>query len=330
MINDVFMPLSDDDVAVVLRARGLRVTPQRRTILSAFAGERDEHLSADEVHERCRATLPDLGRGTVYATLAELSRLGILRALGRAEPIRYETNVGAHSHFRCTGCERLYDIDIDRRLTPGGRIEGFTIEHAHIELEGMCPACDAFVAGLRRAARAARAEATERLRRLPAARLDTAVGTLVLVASERGLARVAFEDHADAGLLGQRASSRRPAAPGRHLDDARRALERYFSPAGEQPACAVDWEAVPTAMHVPLRATTAIAVGEQRPYARLMEGTTEPATSRAIGTALGGNPVPIVLPCHRVVRGDGDLVAYTGGLERKRALLDHEHAVAGG
>jgi methylated-DNA-[protein]-cysteine S-methyltransferase len=323
------MPLSDDDIAASLRARGMRVTPQRRAILSAFAGGRAEHLTADEVHDRCRDALPDLGRGTVYATLAELTRLGLLRTLGRPEAVRYETNVGDHSHFRCLHCARVYDMDLRDDPAVRRRIEGFLVERVHLELEGTCAACAAFADGLRRAVRAARSQTTQALTRLPAATLDTPVGTLALAASERGLARVAFEEHADAALLAQRSRTvAGSAAAGRHLATAQRALERYFSPAAEQPVCDVDWQAVPPAMQAPLRAAAGIAVGEQRAYSRLVPGTVQPSAGRAVGTALGANPVPIVVPCHRVVRSDGDLVAYNGGLERKRALLEHERAAA--
>jgi methylated-DNA-[protein]-cysteine S-methyltransferase len=324
------MPPYDDAIAASLRARGLRVTPQRRAILAAFAGGRAEHLTADEVHDRCREALPDLGRGTVYATLAELARLGLLRTLGRPEAVRYETNVGRHSHFRCLHCGRLYDMDLPDDALVGRRVEGFVVDRVHIELGGTCAACVAFADGLRRAVRAARSHTTQALAKLPAATIDTPVGTLALAATERGLARLAFEEHADAALLTQRSRRAHPgAAAQRHLDAARRALERYFSPAGEPPACDVDWELVPSSMHAPLRATVDIAVGDQRPYAGLVNATSDALAGRAIGTALGANPVPIVVPCHRVVRSEGDLVAYTGGLERKRALLEHERAARG-
>jgi methylated-DNA-[protein]-cysteine S-methyltransferase len=319
------MALSDDVIAASLRAHGLRVTPQRRAILSAFAGGQTEHLTADDVHERCRAALPDLGRGTVYATLSELTRLGLLRTLGRADPVRYETHVGEHSHFRCLHCGRVYDMDLDEASPVRRRLQGFVVERVHIELEGTCAACGAFADGLRRAVRAAQSRATEALAKLPSATIDTPVGTLALAASERGLARLAFEDHADAAALIERAGrAHRGTAAQRQLDATRRALERYFSPARAQPTCDVDWDAVPLAMQPPLRATVGIAVGEQRAYTGLMSGTVETTSSRVIGTALGANPMPIVLPCHRVVRGDGELVAYTGGLERKQALLAHE------
>jgi methylated-DNA-[protein]-cysteine S-methyltransferase len=325
------MSVSDDDVAASLRARGLRVTPQRRAILSAFAGGPAEHLTADEVHERCRDALPDLGRGTVYATLVELSRLGLLRSLGRPEAVRYETNVGEHSHFRCAYCARVYDVELDHGLPLGRRIDGFVVDRVHIELEGTCAACVAFAEGLRRAARSARAATTQALQKLPAATIDTPVGTLAWAASARGLARVAFEDHADATLLTQRSARvASGAAAGRHLNVAQRALERYFSPTGEQPTCEVDWEAVPAALHATLRATTGIAVGEQRAYTRLMQGMPEARAGRAIGSALGANPVPIVLPCHRVLHTGGRGIGnYTGGVHRKEALLRLEGVLLG-
>ena len=65
---------------------GLRVTPQRRAILGAFSHDPVEHLSADEIHARAAAVVPELGRGTVYAALAELTELGLLAARGAAEP----------------------------------------------------------------------------------------------------------------------------------------------------------------------------------------------------------------------------------------------------
>src|SRR5690348_18104211 len=86
------MGLDSDQAGELLRARGLRSTPQRRAILAAFRGGTAEHLSADEVYARAAESVPDLSRGTVYATLAEFSELGLLSASGAPEPVRYETN----------------------------------------------------------------------------------------------------------------------------------------------------------------------------------------------------------------------------------------------
>ena len=98
------------DAGELLRARGLRVTPQRRAILGAFSHGAAEHLSADEIHARAAAVVPELGRGTVYAALAELTELGLLAARGSPEPVRYETNTEPHQHFRCRLCLRLFDV----------------------------------------------------------------------------------------------------------------------------------------------------------------------------------------------------------------------------
>ena len=99
-----------DKAGELLRARGLRSTPQRRAILAAFHGGPTEHLSADEVYARAAESVPDLSRGTVYATLAEFSELGLLSAFGAPEPVRYETNTTHHAHFRCRLCLRIFDL----------------------------------------------------------------------------------------------------------------------------------------------------------------------------------------------------------------------------
>ena len=107
-----------DEAGELLRARGMRSTPQRRAILSVFAGGRTEHLAADEVYARASRLVPELSRGTVYATLAEFSELGLLSAFGTPEPVRYETNLEPHAHFRCHLCLRVFDL-IGGQQEPG-------------------------------------------------------------------------------------------------------------------------------------------------------------------------------------------------------------------
>src|SRR5689334_11907053 len=116
------------DPADLLKRHALRVTPQRRAILGVFSGGPTEHLSAEEVHARALRAVPELGRGTVYATLAELNELGILGSVGAPEPVRYETNVAPHHHFRCRLCLRLWDISMEEPSTAGLRREGFSVE----------------------------------------------------------------------------------------------------------------------------------------------------------------------------------------------------------
>src|SRR4051812_5887934 len=140
-------PDGSDDAAAALRARGLRSTPQRRAILAAFDGGATEHLSADVVHARASRSLPDLSRATVYATLAEFAEAGLLAAVGAPEPVRYETNVGDHAHFRCRVCLRLFDVAWP--APPQALTEpGFAVERVDLRAEGVCADCAAYEVGL--------------------------------------------------------------------------------------------------------------------------------------------------------------------------------------
>ena len=112
-----------------------------------------EHLSADEIHARAAAVVPELGRGTVYAALAELTELGLLAALGSPEPVRYETNTEPHQHFRCRLCLRLFDVAL---ADPAVALEGFVVEQITITAEGVCAECVAYDKGLRAGAKRAR------------------------------------------------------------------------------------------------------------------------------------------------------------------------------
>lgn len=127
----------------LLRERGLRVTPQRRVIWSAFENGRAGHLSADDVLRRARSELPELARATVYNTLNELVGAGLLRLVeGRGSQL-YDPNVENHHHFRCRSCGRLYDVN------PAGletlRLSGgdFLVEDFQVMFEGVCPSCRA-------------------------------------------------------------------------------------------------------------------------------------------------------------------------------------------
>src|SRR6201989_3413816 len=143
-----------DQAGELLRARGLRSTPQRRAILGAFGGCPTEHLSAEEVYARAAESLPDLSRGTVYATLAEFSELDLLCAFGSPEPVRYETNTTHHSHFRCRLCLRIFDLLSGLQSPEKITDPGFTVERVDTRAEGICPECNDYDAGLRAGARA--------------------------------------------------------------------------------------------------------------------------------------------------------------------------------
>src|SRR3954466_6886015 len=142
------MESSTSDVGALLRELGLRSTPQRRAILLAFETGATEHLSADEVHARASQELPDLGRGTVYSTLAEFTEVGLLAALGTSEPVRYETNTEPHDHFRCRLCLRLFDLDT-LKAAEQSMPRGFTRLRTETRAEGTCADCAGWGPGLR-------------------------------------------------------------------------------------------------------------------------------------------------------------------------------------
>jgi methylated-DNA-[protein]-cysteine S-methyltransferase len=155
-------------------------------------------------------------------------------------------------------------------------------------------------------------------------KLDSPVGTLLLAATPAGLVRVAYVDdeHEEAVLqeIANRISPRVLAAPAK-LDEPRRELDEYFGGRRRQFELALDWQLMTSFARRVLQATAAIPYGGVSTYKAVATGAGSPRGSRAAGNALGSNPIPIVIPCHRVLHSDGGLGGYTGGLERKRALL---------
>jgi methylated-DNA-[protein]-cysteine S-methyltransferase len=157
------------------------------------------------------------------------------------------------------------------------------------------------------------------------ARHDTPVGTLVLAATRRGLVRVSYADDENdfEATLTQLASSVSPrvlAAPGR-LDQTRRELDEYFAGARTRFELPLDWRLTHGFGRRVLRSTARIPFGSVSTYARVATEAGSPRGSRAAGNALGANPLPIIVPCHRVLRAGGALGGYTGGIERKLTLL---------
>jgi Fe2+ or Zn2+ uptake regulation protein/O6-methylguanine-DNA--protein-cysteine methyltransferase len=311
------------DVGEVLRALGLRSTPQRRAILLAFETGVAEHLSADEVHARASRELPDLGRGTVYATLAEFTEVGLLAAFGTADPVRYETNTEPHDHFRCRLCLRLFDLAslaaADRSIP-----RGFTLERVQTRVEGVCADCDAYRRGLTKGTTliAARGALPDPLPRgLACLATEGPLGTMLLAASPTGLLRVAFEDHGDADELRTRARSRRGGQSARaHLEQAAQALRGYLLGQTGEIRCRIDWESVAVADREALAATMTIPYGDHRSYTAI--GREDRAYE--VGLSMGANPIAVVAPCHRVTRGVERPQAFVGGSERRRWLDAHE------
>lgn len=156
--------------------------------------------------------------------------------------------------------------------------------------------------------------------------VDSPLGALTVVVTPRGLVRLSYPgegigDQLDE--LAERVSPRILEAPER-TDAVRRQLDEYFS--GERRAfdVPIDWRLVRGFAGGVLRATARIPFGSVASYREVATEAGSPNAYRAAGNALGSNPMPIVVPCHRVLHAGGGLGGYTGGLDRKRYLLQLE------
>jgi methylated-DNA-[protein]-cysteine S-methyltransferase len=159
------------------------------------------------------------------------------------------------------------------------------------------------------------------------ATLDSPVGPLLVAGTPRGLIRIAYVDHADQDAvlehLATHVSPRVLAAP-RRLDEPRRELEEYFAGRRQRFDVPVDWRLTRGFARRVLQATSKIPFGATATYKQMATQAGSPRASRAAGNALGSNPIPIVVPCHRILHSGGGLGGYTGGVEKKRLLLGVE------
>jgi methylated-DNA-[protein]-cysteine S-methyltransferase len=153
---------------------------------------------------------------------------------------------------------------------------------------------------------------------------DSPLGRLLLAGTPDGLVRLAyieFEDEAEVlEDIAARVSPRVLAAP-RRLDEPRRELEEYFTGGRQRFDLRLDWQLMRGFARRVLKATAAIPYGSVSSYREVAAAAGSPRGSRAAGNALGSNPIPVVVPCHRVIASGGGLGGYTGGVERKRRLL---------
>ena len=153
------------------------------------------------------------------------------------------------------------------------------------------------------------------------------LGDLLVAVTPRGLIRLAYgaEEHSDDVLseLAARVSPRVLEAPA-ELDEVRRELDQYFAGKRTHFDVPIDWKLHDGFSRRVLRATWKIPYGELLTYQQVAAKAGSPRGSRAAGNALGSNRMPIVVPCHRVVRTGGMLGGYTGGIKRKEFLLDLE------
>jgi len=192
--------------------------------------------------------------------------------------------------------------DLERRLRAGA--SGGSVERATRDL-------------------AARAEA-QGLLDVAYALADSPVGELLVARTPRGLVRLAYlEPESEDEVLDELAARvsprvlRAPAA----LDEVRRELDRYFAGALRTFSVPIDWRLSRGFTRRVLQRTAAIGYGETSSYREVAAGAGSPSAFRAAGNALGANPIPIVVPCHRVLRSGGALGGYGGGPHRKELLL---------
>lgn len=153
---------------------------------------------------------------------------------------------------------------------------------------------------------------------------DSPVGPLLLAATKRGLVELGFEGQKELDFylerLTRKVSPRVLEAPAR-LDPVRRELDEYFEGRRTDFDVPLDWSLTRGFTQRVLRATAKVPYGEVSTYRRMAAKAGNERAVRAAGNALGANPIPIVVPCHRILRTGGSLGGYGGGLPRKEFLL---------
>jgi methylated-DNA-[protein]-cysteine S-methyltransferase len=155
------------------------------------------------------------------------------------------------------------------------------------------------------------------------ATMDSPVGELLVAVTPRGLVAVSFEDEGRERTVARLAREVSPrvmeaAAP---TDEARRELEEYFRGGRRSFELSLDRRLMGPFAEKVLRATSRVGFGQLATYGEIAARIDRPLSARAVGRALGSNPIPIVVPCHRIVGAGGALTGYAGGLERKEILL---------
>ena len=153
--------------------------------------------------------------------------------------------------------------------------------------------------------------------------VNSPIGELVLVASVRGIIRICFGECSDYAMV----SGDSPLQD--HLNAAAMQLDEYFAGDRREFHVALDPAGTQFQQSVWQQARL-ITFGRAATYSDIAGRTGNPAAARAVGSALGANPVPLIIPCHRVIGANGSLTGFSGGLEIKRLLLGHESALTAG
>ena len=159
--------------------------------------------------------------------------------------------------------------------------------------------------------------------------VDSPVGRLLVAATDRGVLRISYnpdpDEHLDrlARLVGPRVLR-----SARRVDPARRQLDEYFEGSRHAFELDVDLRGTTPFTERVLTELARVPYGETATYGALAARAGSPTAARAVGMVMNRNPIPIVLPCHRIVGAGGNLVGYAGGLERKELLLRLEGALS--
>ncbi|MBV9356410.1 MAG: methylated-DNA--[protein]-cysteine S-methyltransferase [Chloroflexi bacterium] len=156
--------------------------------------------------------------------------------------------------------------------------------------------------------------------------LDSPVGTLLLAATERGLVRVAYASEGHDQVLHDLSEKVSPRIlhSSNRLDDVARELDEYFAGSRERFDLTLDWRLSSGFRGTVLRYLPRIDYGHTASYGAIARLVGRPKAVRAVGSACATNPLPIVVPCHRIVRSDGSPSGYLGGVAAKRTLLSLE------
>lgn len=158
--------------------------------------------------------------------------------------------------------------------------------------------------------------------------MDSPIGTLLLAATRAGLVRIAFAEEVDVTLveISGVLSPRLLELP-RRLESVRSQLDQYFSGRRRTFDLELDRALLSAFSRLVLDQTAAIPYGSYATYGDVAGEIGSPRAARAVGNAVAANPIPLVIPCHRVLRSGGLLGKYGGGVDRKRYLLEMEGAL---
>jgi len=155
--------------------------------------------------------------------------------------------------------------------------------------------------------------------------VDSPVGDLFVAATEHGLCRISYWPDGMEDTLARAFGPRVLRMP---LDEVRRELDEYFEGRRREFDLPLDLRVAP--FHAEVLAELArVPYGRTETYGALAAKVGRPRAARAVGTVMNRNPIPIVLPCHRIVGANGSLTGYAGGLDVKLRLLQHEGAMLG-